>query len=374
MHIHFLVGESTLTQFSETFVKLEQQQDVEAILMLSAEEGVFSVEELDPILKKANKPVFGGMFPQIIYEKNNYTQGTLLIGLEEKPLMNVVKNLSCAEGDFEKYFEDCPKDTDHKTAFIVIDAFSTRVSDFIESFFNFYGLEFNILGGGAGSLSLEQKPCLYSNEGVLKDAAILAIFNVQSGIGVRHGWKDLSGPYKAAKTEKNRLYTLDTEPAFMLYKRVVEQDSKQRITHHNFFDIAKAYPFGISRLGAEKIVRDPYLVNPDESMNFFGEIPQGVYLHILKGQPEALIQSAGEAFEEANRSMKAVEKEKTVVFIDCISRVLFLQDDFKQELNAIAQSNYPLIGALTLGEIANNQKEFLEFYNKTAVVSIIEGL
>lgn len=374
MQIHFLVGGSSSEHLAEIFLKLEKQQGVQAVLMLSAEQNTFSVEQLNLVLKAAKLPVFGGIFPQIIYAKNNYTEGTLLIGLEAEPVINVVKNLSCTEGDFENSFIDCPQDTEHKTAFIAVDAFSTRISDFIESFFNFYGLEFNILGGGAGSLSLEQKPCLYTNEGVLQDAAVLAIFNVQSGVGVRHGWKDLSGPYRASKSEKNCLFTLDNEPAFSLYKRVVEQDSKQTITRENFFDIAKAYPFGISRLGAEKIVRDPYLVNPDNSMNFFGEIPQGVYLHILKGETDALVQAAGEAFAEAAKTMENVKQAKTIVFIDCISRVLFLQDHFKEELNAIAQNPYPLIGALTLGEIANNQKEFLEFYNKTAVVSIIEGL
>jgi len=59
------------------------------------------------------------------------------------------------------------------------------------------------------------------------------------------------------------------------------------------------------------------------------------------------------------------------LFIDCISRVLFLGDNFQEEINAILQYNQNLVGALSLGEIANTSKEYLEFYNKTSVVAVI---
>jgi hypothetical protein len=56
--------------------------------------------------------------------------------------------------------------------------------------------------------------------------------------------------------------------------------------------------------------------------------------------------------------------------IDCISRSLFLGTDFQRELAAI-DDGLPMVGALTLGEIANSGRDFLEFYNKTAVVGLI---
>lgn len=374
MVIQFLKAGTPFQQVSDAFVKIENQKEVKGILMLSADKNAYSKKELDPLLLKAKVPLFGGLFPQIIYQQNNYDEGLLILGLESEPRINIIPNLSDPDVDFEDYMEDCKIDSKTKTAFIAVDGYSLRIQDFIESFFNFYGLEFNIIGGAAGSLSLEQKPCLYTNKGVLKDVGVLAIFNVQSGVAVRHGWKDLSGPYKVSESEKNRLYKLDNETAFDLYKRVVEEDSKQLISKDNFLDIAKAYPFGISRLGAEKIVRDPFSIHTDGSINCLGEIPQGAYLHILKGDVNSLIQSAGEAFKEAEKSMETCKKQKSILLIDCITRALFLEDLFIDELNAVSKKGCPLIGALTLGEIANNQKEYLEFYNKTVVVSIIEGL
>ena len=59
-----------------------------------------------------------------------------------------------------------------------------------------------------------------------------------------------------------------------------------------------------------------------------------------------------------------------VFFIDCISRVLFLKDRFPEEIHAVRHKGLPLFGACTIGEIANSGKDYLEFYNKTAVVAI----
>ena len=103
-----------------------------------------------------------------------------------------------------------------------------------------------------------------------------------------------------------------------------------------------------------------------------GEVPQNVFVHILKGKPENLIEASREALDTA---MSVINYDrKLTFFIDCISRVLFLEDDFQKEINTVASSGSLLAGALTLGEIANSGSEFLEFFNKTAVVAIIEDL
>ena len=63
--------------------------------------------------------------------------------------------------------------------------------------------------------------------------------------------------------------------------------------------------------------------------------------------------------------------DKTILLIDCISRGLFLGEGFIREIEAVRAGNTPLIGALTLGEIANDGKDYMELYNKTCVVGIL---
>lgn len=52
--------------------------------------------------------------------------------------------------------------------------------------------------------------------------------------------------------------------------------------------------------------------------------------------------------------------------------MLFLEDEFQKELNGVYNDSSLMVGVLSLGEIANNKKYYLEFYNKTAVVAKIE--
>ena len=65
--------------------------------------------------------------------------------------------------------------------------------------------------------------------------------------------------------------------------------------------------------------------------------------------------------------------------IDCISRVLFLGDDFSKELEAvqneikISGEEFVFSGALTLGEISSYGENRLEFFNKTIVMGMMHG-
>ena len=99
-------------------------------------------------------------------------------------------------------------------------------------------------------------------------------------------------------------------------------------------------------------------------------------LYILKGKNETLINSATIAVEE---SIAKVQQEvQHTLIIDCISRTLFLENEFTKELEAICNSvknpNGESIpqGVLSLGEISSNGEGFLEFYNKTLVIGALQ--
>jgi hypothetical protein len=48
-----------------------------------------------------------------------------------------------------------------------------------------------------------------------------------------------------------------------------------------------------------------------------------------------------------------------------------LEDRFGEEIEAVYRESTPLVGALTIGEIANSGRDYLEFYNKTSVVAVL---
>lgn len=347
--------------------------DVQAILILSCDANNFGPEEIDPILKEINKPVFGGIFPGIIHQMEKLEKGTIVVGLTKPAEVYLIPDLSDNTVDYEEILDEKITDSSGaKTMFVFVDGLAQRISALIDSLFNVFGLEINYIGGGAGSLNFVQKPVLFTNEGLKKDAGIIALTDIESGIGVSHGWLDVQGPLKVTDSEKNVIKSLDWEPAFKVYKEIVEKHSGKKFSDENFFEIAKAYPFGISKLGAEKVVRDPVSLGENDSMLCVGEVPNDIFLHILNGNVQSLVNAAKNALSFSKENYKGDERNKTVFFIDCISRALFLENNFNVELDAVFDKSAPLIGALTLGEIANNGKTYLEFYNKTAVIGMLE--
>ena len=79
-------------------------------------------------------------------------------------------------------------------------------------------------------MSFEQKPCLFTNQGLIQDAAVLGLLNIESGIGVSHGWERISGPYRVTEVDRNVIKSLDWEPAFDVYRQVVVKRHQQHVS------------------------------------------------------------------------------------------------------------------------------------------------
>ncbi len=366
MTVEFIQNDS-LEDFKSAMERARQK--AASILILSCDENNYDSDVLSAILSSFSIPIIGGIFPQIIYKNKNYKIGTLLVSLNETLEMSVIDDLSSATlAMIDENIEATLGELDNtvNSMFVFVDGLSQHINDLILALFENYGLSINYIGGGAGSLSFEQKPCLFSNRGLLKNAAILATTKRKSAIGVKHGWGSVSDPFNVTEAQANKIIELDYKPAFEVYKEVVERLSKKKITDENFFAIAKAYPLGINKLSGEMVVRDPIMIE-DDSLVCVGDVAVNSFVSILHGTNESLVAATKEAKDDAY-----LEEKYFTLFIDCISRVLFMDTLFHQELEAIYDEDIILIGALSLGEIANNKKHYLEFYNKTSVVANIE--
>lgn len=347
--------------------------NVQGLLILSCDENQFTPDLIDPVLSTIDCPVIGGIFPSLIHGDELWNRGNIVIGLKNLKEIHTIERLSDQSMDYETVLdENIPDLGQGKTMLVFVDGFAKRINTFIESLFSVFGLEINYIGGGAGSLSMKQKPCLFTNQGLVADCAVIGLLNSHSGVGVNHGWRILNGPYRVTESEHNTIKTLDWRPAFEVYHEVVSAHATQPFTINNFFDISKAYPFGISRMNNEQIVRDPIQVLPDQSLVCVGEVPEGSVVSILNGDNDSLIKAAGRTVQLGVDSFPSTQTPGTLFIIDCISRVLFLEDQFKLELEAAHYKELPLIGACSLGEIANSGTEFLEFYNKTCVMAVLE--
>jgi len=310
------------------------------LLILLGEKNCPDLSLLIQAFSEKGYKFFGGVFPGIIHDTSKSEEGAILKVLPAATQLYCIKGLD-KEGIS---LPDFPLDSNlqtRQTAFILVDGLTANISEFLFRIQNQLGHRVDFVGGGAGSISLEQKPCLFSNEGVFQDAALLGLVPLHISLGVSHGWEKIMGPIVATKTHKNVICELNWENAFEVYKEVVEKDGGQSIHAENFFDIAKAYPFGLSKEGEEDIVRDPIMVNENGELICVGEVPENSVLNILKGRPESLISSASGAATNALKGLG--ERPIWPLVVDCISRVLFLQEEFEKELEAIKLPSLPFL-------------------------------
>lgn len=367
-----------VSAFGDVAAELDGRDDVHGLLVLTCDGNGWTPEEVDPVLTAFRAPVFGGVFPQVIFDGLNRELGTVVVGLPVCPWVAVIDGLSRPDRDADAQVEAVAdgwgvESAESDATFIVfVDGLSPGISSLVESLFFCFGLERNLVGGGAGSLSFQKAPCLITPQGLVEDAAVLAKVPLRSGVGVAHGWTPISEGMKVTDADRNVIRTLDWRPAFQVYRERVEAHSGRSFADTPFFDLAKGYPFGINRLGAEVVVRDPLMVDGTHGLVCVGEVPTGAFVKLLRGTPDSLIEAAGRARELAEASAPfEAGLEHTALFIDCISRVLFLGESMGREL-AAAAGGRPLFGALTLGEIANSGRDYLEFYNKTAVLALLD--
>jgi hypothetical protein len=187
-------------------------------------------------------------------------------------------------------------------------------------------------------------------------------------VRIAHGWNIFQGPFLISDAQSHEVKSINYRPAYDFYSQIIEQESDYRFKDNDFFDIAKHFPLGIKDINNDLIVRDPILVN-NNHIQCVGNVPINSMVYLLEGDIDTLVESAEKAavslFDSANTKASA-----TMVF-DCISRVLYMEDEFEKELNVIAKhcSTASLFGVLSIGEIANSQSGAIRLLNKSTVIS-----
>jgi hypothetical protein len=355
--------------------KMGMGQDDIALILLG-EKNAPDLPKLVEALRHVNVRFMGGVFPGILHGHNAYYEGAILLQLPALQDPVVVKNLDKEPTTLPDFGPELTERTgDHYTAIVLADALCPNISSLLRELFNLMGNSAHYMGGGAGSLGLKQKPCVFTAEGVFQNAVVIGFTSLSSSLGVRHGWENLGGPVVATRSTQNTLVELNWRKAFDVYREIVEADCGKKISRSNFFEIAKFYPFGIIKEGAEDIVRDPLALNDRDGLFCAGDIPENAVLNVLKARPERLMEAAEQAAADS-LDFKGGRPQQCIV-ADCISRTLVLDKRFTEELDKVERriqsvdKNLVPEGILSLGEISSYGEGYIEFFNKTIVVGVL---
>jgi hypothetical protein len=347
-----------------------QQQDIEQAITSVLAQGALSIVLLccdaDQGIDKSNinfshysQPIIGGVFPDVIWQEQSLKKGCLVIGLRvavKYQINNKISNkINC---------NPSISPTNGDALLVFIDGLSSAIEPCIQALYDWVGNEFSVIGAGAGSLSLQQKPCIICNQGVYSDAMLVATIPSVLNVSIAHGWQQIAGPFLATSVEGNVIKEINYQPAFEIYKNNIYQQINIQVSEDNFFQHASSFPLGIDRLDDDVLIRDPIKLDGTDIV-CVGAIPENSMLYLLTGNNKQLINSVSVAVHEADCS------NDVIFVVDCVSRQLFLKQDFAQEIETIRNSTAPFnqfIAILGLGEIASGKYGAINFHNKTSVI------
>ncbi len=336
-------------------------QQNEKLMIMAAENSIDELDEVREYLNTKNVQFFGGIFPGLLNGNSHETSGFIVQKLDSVYSSLVLPYLMPMRIN--------PESLMHCTAIVFVDGLSPSIRDLTNTVFSKLGSNVRYIGGGAGFRNLEHKPCIFDNRGLYKDALYICVIRPVVQLAVKHGWNKLEGPFLVEKSEGNVLSRLDDESAFDLYRYVIENVEGLRLFKEDFFLFAKDHPFGILQEDTTVIVRDPIAVNENNDIVLVADIPVGSKVYILKGDKDTLLSSSLQIAQEC--ASKAPD-EYTPLLFDCISRAMFLEDRFVEELQNIqTKMRYPVEGALSFGEIASKRNGDLVIHNKSTILGLL---
>ncbi len=357
------------------------RQGALGVFLLAAD--VDRLGALLPGLATLTVPVFGGLFPGLIFDGVTQDSGALLVFFEGAGTPVLMSDLG-RPYDTWGLGADAPATilADRPSALILIDGHAPHIGNFLEGIYRTVGRRLCYLGGGAGSYEQNDLACLFVGTEVRARSAIVVPLADRWSLGARHGWRVLHEPLLASRTRGNLIEELNWQPAYSVYRDLVEAETGQPFDVEHFAEVARWFPFGLYRKDAESVVRNPLGVTTEGALVCQAEVPEHATLSLLYGTPAALLAAAREATIQALAGVPADRGDGGMpgaFVIDCIFRKQFLRSTFAAELESITATAAAAgavrkpAGLLTTGEIASNQSGALDFYNWTAVVGVCHG-
>lgn len=349
-----------IERYVENIVVAQDEQ----LMIMVADQSSNDVEKMMQLLNDKGIHFFGGIFPGLLSEASYKTTGFIVEKIQSVYSSLVLPNLLVKSIlQPEVYMDD--------TAILMVDGLSDRFQELTDTVYKKLGKNVRYIGGGAGSYNLNQKPCIFTNKGIFQDVLHICITKSKVHLAVKHGWKKLDGPFTVDKSEGNVLSEIDGYNAFEIYRDVIEKTEGLRLFKEDFFIYAKDHPFGIQQEDTSIVVRDPIAVNDNDEIVLVASIPKESQVYVLKGDVNSLLSSSYQIAEDC--SSKAPERYIPLLF-DCITRAMFLEDRFEEELaNIQAKMEYPVEGALSIGEIASKRNGSLVIHNKSTVLGLLSN-
>lgn len=363
----------TMAGLRRTIDGLTRHDAIESLLLFSAGNAEYPLNEMNKLLKRQERPVMGGVVPSVQGPDGEIIDaGAVVVGL---PVgfrgCRFVSEKDVESGDLERCLSDLCMGQGG-TLLVLADAESARTQEILAKLFDNAGLGVNYVGGGTGTLAFDGRKSLYAGNRVVGGGLVVGYLPYRSGIGVAHGCVPVSEPLRVTSSGGRCIRYLDGRPASDVYEAIVHNHGRVARAEE-FHRFASRYPIGICRISGEPTVRDPIDIDyASGTVTCVSEVPEGSYVQVLYTDYDDLIQAAETSKNDAvAKSFGTIMPELGIVF-DCVSRSYALNRQ-NRSVPITLRERMPVVGIHSIGEIANDGGDFLEFLNKTVVTAVMGG-
>lgn len=289
---------------------------------------------------------------QAAYTSLNFDPYTLFVGMMHKTPLDLVKM---------KMFLNM----------IIPDGLSQGEENFLRGLVSVVGRNSPIIGGSAGD-DLQLKKTYQFGNGVHTDSGVLGVMTggIKLGTAIGNSYVPIPGKGAAVTRSKGRIvYEFNKRPAAEVMKELLEVDELT-------FDLNAQKPLGFKSVDVsnEYVIRSISTENPDGSLNFFSEIPQGVYFNVMETNKTLLEQRFRETLRKALFDAGNPHVVGAIVVFNCIykhlANVRCNCNDFEIIWDELGKE-VPVIGFNTYGEQGSTSGGAVGHHNQTSSLVII---
>ena len=228
-----------------------------------------------------------------------------------------------------------------------------------------------VFGGLAGDNVQFLKTIVGLNEDASEGKVVIIGFygnEINFGFGCEGGWSDFGPEREVTLSEKNVLYKIGDRFALDIYKEYLGKYANDLPGSALYFPLSMR-----ENKDSCPVVRT--ILSIDEkakSMTFAGNIPQGSFIRLMKGNFDKLIDAS---YNAASESFSNHPKEpELALIVSCVGRKIVLGNRVEEEFEAVKEvsGNTLLCGFYSYGEISpiKNHKS-CELHNQTMAIFTI---
>lgn len=341
------------------------------VFALFAEAAVGQVTILQAAARACHLQLTGGVFPALIHEGRIGAAPLLLYPLpeplayrlipldtyDEQPRAGIDEIVELAEG---------AAGATPATLVTLFDSQFGKVASFLDRLYLELGDSVSYAGACAGSETFQPMPCLFDADRLLGQAVLVLRMPEDMPVGIEHGYAHSPEGLVATSTSGNCIDQINWQPALSAYADLAKRHYGLEVTADNFYEVAVHFPFGISRLHGESVVRIPVGLTPEGAIHCVGEIPENAVLTLLKAPV------APDAAAMAAVAKPLVGHCKRALVFYCAGRRMHMGEAAGEELAllATALSGLPWGGALSLGEIGVSGSHGYPLFHNACVMAL----